>query len=117
MATSGILVMTQSQSNQKYFLARKAGVEHIKDQSSQLRTCTLMRLFLGARLDTKWTTYSWMVVTFGDRPASCILEICKDIAADAGQDIDPEAARVIQEDTYVDNGATRGSEETIRRMI
>ena len=54
-------------------------------------------------LDTKWTTYGWTVVNFGDRPASCILEICKDLAADAGQHINPEAATAIREDTYIDD--------------
>ena len=68
-------------------------------------------------LDAKWLNYGWTAVTFGDRPASCILEICKDLAADASQDIDPEAARAIREDTYIDNGATRGSKEAVRRMI
>ena len=68
-------------------------------------------------VDTKWTTYRWTVVSFGDRPASCILEICKDLAADAGQHIDPQAAKAIKEDTYVDDGATGGSEQVVRRMI
>ena len=45
------------------------------------------------------------------------MEICKDLVADAGQDIDPEAARAIREDTYIDDGATGGSEESVRRMI
>ena len=47
--------------------------------------------------------------------ASCILEICKDLAADAGQHIDPEAAKAIKEDTYVDDSVTGCSEEAVRR--
>ena len=49
--------------------------------------------------------------------AFCILKICKDLVADAGQHINPQAAKAIKEDTYVDNGATGGSEEVVRRMI
>ena len=69
------------------------------------------------KLDADWAIYGWLVVAFGDRPASCILEICKDLAAEAGEEIDPEAAKAIREDTYVDDGATGGTEESVSRMI
>ena len=65
----------------------------------------------------EWQNYGWQVVAFGDRPASCTLEICKDLTAKAGEHIDPVAARAITEDTYVDDGATGGDEETAQRMI
>ena len=60
-------------------------------------------------VDTKWMTYRWTVVTFGERPASSILDICKDLAADADQHINPQAAKAIKEDTYIYDGATGGS--------
>ena len=65
----------------------------------------------------QWQIYGWQVVAFGDRPSSCILEICKDLTAKAGEHIDPVAARAISEDTYVDDGATGGDEEAAQKMI
>ena len=65
----------------------------------------------------EWENYGWQVVAFGDRPSSCVLEICKDLTANAGESLDPEAARAIREDTYVDDGATGGDEETAQRLI
>lgn len=78
-----------------------------------------MRLMVwrNGNVQSEWTVYGWVVVAFGDRPASCILEICKDLAAEAGEEIDPEAARAIREDTYVDDGATGGTEESVNRMV
>ena len=54
----------------------------------------------------EWVSYGWQVVAFGDRPSSCILEICKDLTAKAGETIDPDSARAIRDDMYVDDGAT-----------
>ena len=68
-------------------------------------------------LEADWQSYGWKVVAFGDRPSSCILEISKDLAAKAGENLDPVAARAISEDTYVDDGATGGDEETAKRLI
>ena len=76
-----------------------------------------MRMMVWRTCGKEWEDFGWQKVAFGDRPASCVLEICKDLAAEAGEHIDPEAARAIREDTYVDDGATGGSEETARRMI
>ena len=64
-----------------------------------------------------WEDYGWLAVAMGDRPASCIMELAKSDVADAGVDIDPVAARAIKEDTYVDDGASGGSEEAVSRMI
>ena len=45
------------------------------------------------------------------------MEISKDLTAHAGKDIDKVATIAISEDTYVDDGATGGDEETVMRMI
>ena len=45
------------------------------------------------------------------------MEISKDLTAHADKDIDEVAAIAISEDTYVDDGATGGDEETVMRMI
>ena len=76
-----------------------------------------LMVWRNVEVDSQWTMHGWTLVTFGDRPASCILEIYKDLAADAGQHVDSEAAKAIKEDTYADDGVTGGSEETVTRMI
>ena len=40
-----------------------------------------------------------------------------DSTAHAGQDIDEVAAKCISKDTYVDDGATGGDQETANRLI
>ena len=45
------------------------------------------------------------------------MEISKDLTAQAGKDINEVAAVTISKDTYVDDGATGGDEETVMRMI
>ena len=56
-------------------------------------------------------------VHFGDACAATQLEVAKDIVADAGFDIDPEAARRIKEDVYVDDGLTGGTLEQVNRFV
>ena len=65
----------------------------------------------------EWQSYGWKVVVTSDQPSSCILEISKDLTAHAGKDINKVAAKAISEDTYVDDGAMGGNEETARRLI
>ena len=78
-----------------------------------------MRLMVwqDGKKEAEWHSYGWKVVAFGDRPSSCILKISKDLTAHAGKDIDEVAARCISPDSYVDNGATGGDEETANRLI
>ena len=51
-----------------------------------------------------WQDFAFDCVHFGDRCAACQLEVSKDLIADKFQDIDPEAAQLIKDDTYVDDG-------------
>ena len=68
-------------------------------RTGELKMFNQLMVWRNGKGEAQWTTYNWLVVTFGDRPASCILKICKDLAADARQHIDPEAAKSIEEDT------------------
>ena len=52
----------------------------------------------------------------GHQPASTILEVAKSLAAKAGENIDPKAADLIKNDSYVDDAATGGSQE-VEKMI
>ena len=65
----------------------------------------------------EWQDYGIDRVHFGDTPAACLLEVSKQKVARLGSEIDPEAAEKIIHDTYVDDGATGGSEEAVRRMV
>ena len=64
-----------------------------------------------------WQSYGWKVVAFSDQPSSCVLKIAKELTALAGEDIDKVATRSISQDTYVDDGATGGDEETAEILI
>ena len=56
-------------------------------------------------------------VHFGDGPAGTFLEVGKDLVAEAGRDIDPEASQRIEDDLYVDDGLTGGTEEQVARFV
>ena len=60
---------------------------------------------------------SSMFEVLGDIPASVFLEIVKGLAAQLGSDIDPDTARKIVEDSYVDDNLSGGNEEEADRMI
>ena len=66
--------------------------------------------------DEEWADYTFNVVAFGDLPAANPLEIARNMVADDGLHIDPEAARKIKEDSYVDDNVGGGAEEEVRRM-
>jgi hypothetical protein len=63
-----------------------------------------------------WTTYGIDRMHFGDRCAMAGLERARYLTAEAGRDIDPEAADMIQ-NGYVDDMVGGGAEETIDRLI
>ena len=64
-----------------------------------------------------WQSYGWKVVAIGDYPSSCILKIAKDLTAYTGEDIYEVVAKCISKDTYVNDGATGGDQETAKRLI
>ena len=67
--------------------------------------------------DSEWEDYAFDVVHFGDRCAACQLEVAKDLIADEFEEIDPEAAQRIKDDTYVDDGVTGGNKLQVDRFI
>ena len=64
-----------------------------------------------------WKIFGWNVVAFGDTPATCITELAKSITADAGRDIDPYAASLIEEDCYCNHACAEGTEQQVSHMI
>ena len=63
-----------------------------------------------------WSDFAFDCVAFGDFPAANFLEIGRDITADAGVEIDPEATKKIKEDSYVDDCISGGSVDAVERM-
>ena len=76
-----------------------------------------MRLMVWVDENNETIIYGPNKVAFGDKPATAILEKCKDLAAENGRHIDPVAAQAIEDDSYVDDGCTGGTEEEVQRMI
>ena len=64
-----------------------------------------------------WVVYGFLVVTFGDRPATCITSHCLNLAAEAGRLLDPKAALCLQNDIYCDDICTGGSKDDVSRMV
>ena len=64
-----------------------------------------------------WQDYALDRVHFGDACAATQLEVAKDMIADLGAAIDPEAARRIHDDMYVDDGLTGGDEQQVARFV
>ena len=86
-------------------------------RTRELEKFMRLMVWINGKTEDTWQSYGWKVVAFGDQPSSCFLEIPKKLTALAGEDIDKVAARSISQDTYVDDGATGGDEETAERLI
>ena len=67
--------------------------------------------------EDEWSDYAFDCVHFGDCCAATQLEVAKDLVADAGRDIDPEASARIKNDNYVDDGLTGGSVAQVARFL
>jgi len=67
--------------------------------------------------ESDWEDYAFDRVHFGDCCAATQLEVAKDLVAEAGKYIDPEASSRIKYDTYVDDGLSGGSKEQVLRFL
>ena len=59
-------------------------------------------LWRDLRVDCNPDVHGLTCVTFGDRPAAAQLEVAKKMVADTYNHVNPKAARMIKEDSYVD---------------
>ena len=64
-----------------------------------------------------WTTFGFQVMTYGDRPAACGLEVAKEKVTTAGAVVCAETAETMKRGTYVDDSVGGGSAETVDRLI
>ena len=61
------------------------------------------------KVGTPWRMYGFKVVSMGDTPAACFMELTRKRTAVKGGDLDPSAAKRIQKDAFVDDITTGGN--------
>ena len=76
----------------------------------------MRRFLLRFDLREQWQDYALDRVLFGDACAGTLLEVGKDLVADKGEHLDPEAAQRLRDDVYVDDGLTGGDYEQVARF-
>ena len=77
-----------------------------------------LRRFIWRPSETdEWMDYAIDRVHFGDQSAACQLEVSKQMVADLGSCISEDAATVIKDDTYVDDGASGGTISEVRSLV
>ena len=64
-----------------------------------------------------WRVFAFQTVSFGDRPASVLLEIAIKQTAQRFGTLDPEAAHKITNDRYVDDFASGGTVQQVERFV
>ena len=67
--------------------------------------------------DEDWRVFAFDRLQFGDRPAACFLMLVIKHLAEIGREIDEEAAAKLEEDCYVDDFLTGGSEAQVERFV
>ena len=70
---------------------------------SKLDQMTHLFLWRDLKVDQKPHTHAMDVVNFGDRPAGCIAIAALNQTAEMSQEEYPDACKVIQDDSYVDD--------------
>ena len=68
-------------------------------------------------LEEDWRVFAFRTVSFGDRPAQVILEIAIRKTAEMFWSMDPDAARRILNDRYVDDLASGGFQTKVSRFV
>ena len=66
-------------------------------------------LWRDGKVGTPWRMYGFQVVSMGDTPAACFMELTRKLTAVKGGDLDPPAARRLKEDAFVDDITTGGT--------
>ena len=64
-----------------------------------------------------WQEFALDRVHFGDACAATQLEVAKNMVAELGRHIDPQAAKRIKFDMYVDDGMTGGSRKQVSKFV
>ena len=73
-------------------------------------------LWRNGDVGTPWRIYGFTVVSMGDGPAACFMELTRRGTAEMSRYIDPVASEKIGEDAFVDDITTGGTEEECLRF-
>ena len=57
--------------------------------------CHYRRMVWYGDVSQDWTTFGFIKMTFGDRPAGCALEVAKQMVYEAGKSICPKTAEIM----------------------
>ena len=73
-------------------------------------------LWRDGKVGTPWRMYGFRVVSMGDTPAACFMELTRKKTADKAGHIDPAAAVKIKKDAFVDDISTGGRKAECERF-
>ena len=73
-------------------------------------------LWRDGKVGTPWRMYGFRVVSMGDTPAACFMELTRKKTADKAGHIDPTAADKIKKDAFVDDISTGGRKAECERF-
>ena len=68
-------------------------------------------------LSGPWKVYGFVTVTYGDRPAAALMEIAKELCAEAGEGVCLGTTAKIKKDSYVDDLVTGGTKKEVSTMV
>ena len=68
------------------------------------------------KVGTPWKMYGFKVVSMGDSPAACFMELTRKRTADKAGHIDPSASKKIKDDAFVDDISTGGMKAECERF-
>jgi hypothetical protein len=73
-------------------------------------------LWRNGEVGTPWKIYGFTVVSMGDSPAACFMELTRRGTAEMSRHIDPVASKKIGDDAFVDDITTGGTKEECERF-
>ena len=73
-------------------------------------------LWRSGEVGTPWRIYGFRVVSMGDCPAACLMTLTMRGTAEMSKEIDMVASKKLDEDSFVDDITTGGTEEECARF-
>ena len=65
---------------------------------------------------TPWRIYGFKVVSMGDSPAACLMELTRNMTAERAKHVDPVASKKVKKDAFVDDIPTGGTKAECDRF-
>ena len=63
----------------------------------------------GGDIGTPWRIFGFKVVSMGDSPAACLMELTRNMTAERAKHVDPIASKKLKKDAFVDDIPTGGT--------